>query len=129
MQLHQAALWIDHQEAHVFHVDPESFTVSTLRAPTHVLRHPRGQASPHHHPDDQGRFFAAVAQSLAGSESVLLLGPADAKLHFRDYVTAHAATLSFGIAGVETVDHPTNRQVAAFVRQYFAPASPTAPAR
>ena len=115
----KTAVWIDHHEAHIFHVDPETFTLSTVKAPGHTFRHPRGEAPPHNHPDDEPRFFAAVAQALGGSDGVLVLGPADEKLHFRDYVGAHASTLGFSVVGVETVDHPTDRQVAAFVRHYF----------
>ncbi len=119
MEIHRAAVWIDHREAHVFHVEPETFTTSLVSAPAHVLRHPRYEAQPHNHPQDEHRFFAAIAQSLAGVDSVLVMGPADEKLHFCDYVNAHSVMLTFGIVGVETVDHPTDRQLAAHVRQYF----------
>jgi len=49
----------------------------------------------------------------------LVLGPSTAKLHFRDYVLEHASTLHFTIVGVETVDHPTDKQLVAYVREYF----------
>ena len=115
------AVWIDHEEAHVFQVDAEAFTESVVHAPQHVLRHPRRQAPPHNHPDDERRFFDEVARALYGSAKVLIVGPSTAKLRFSDYVTEHASTLSFGVAGVETVDHPTDRQLAAYVRSYFLP--------
>ena len=120
---HHTALWIDHREAHVFRVEPEPFTEATIHAPEHSPRHPQREAPAHNHPDDEHRFFADVARKLRGSDTVLILGPSNAKLHFRDYVKAHASTLSFGVSGVETVDHPTNNQVAAFVREYFRPRS------
>ena len=130
MKPHQAALWIDHQEAHVFHVDPYTFTASLVRAPQHAPSSARNQALPHDHTDDEHDFFAEVAQSLAGSDSVLVVGPDDTKLHFRDYAETHASILSFAIAGIETVDHPTNKEVAAFVRRYFGDQRrPAAPAR
>jgi stalled ribosome rescue protein Dom34 len=114
-----AAVWIDHQKAHVFRVEAEVFAESIIRAPEHEARHPKREAHVHNHPDDEKRFFADVVHSLSGSGNVLIVGPSTAKLHFRDYVIAHASTVRFSIVGVETVDHPTDKQLAAYVRQYF----------
>jgi len=119
MSSRHSAVWIDHEKAHVFHVDAETFTESIVHAPQHVLRHPRREAPAHNHPDDKRRFFDEIARVLDGSAKVLIVGPSTAKLHFSDYVTKHASTLSFGVAGVETVDHPTDKQLAAYIRRYF----------
>jgi hypothetical protein len=119
MSSNHTAVWIDHREAQVFRVEPDSFDKLIVQAPHHELRHPQGEAELHNHPDDEHRFFAEVAKKLRGSNTVLILGPANAKLHFRDYVKAHASTLSFGVSGVETVDHPSDNQIVAFVREYF----------
>jgi hypothetical protein len=119
MGYRHTAVWIDHREAHVLSVEAETFTDTVIHAPEHVPRHPEREAPAHNHPDDEHRFFEQVAQSLRGATQILIVGPSLAKLHFRDYVLAHASTLSFGIAGVETVDHPTDKQLAAYVRQYF----------
>lgn len=113
------AVWIDHQKAHVFRVEPESFTEAIVHAPEHTPRHPQHEASPHNHPDDEKRFFHEVALAVGNVDKVLIMGPAQAKLHFRDYVTEHASTLKLTVAGVETVDYPTDKQVAAFVRKFF----------
>jgi hypothetical protein len=118
MSYRESAVWIDHQRAHIFRVGAAAFDQSTVYAPQHVPRHPQREAAPHNHPDDEGRFFSEVLQSLSGAETVLILGPSTAKLHFRDYLLAHP-TSKLRIAGVETVDHPTDNQVAAYVRQYF----------
>ena len=112
-------MWIDHQKAHVFRIEGEVFAESLIRAPQHVPRHPQREAQPHNHPDDEQHFFRDVVQALSGSDRVLIVGPSTAKLHFRDYLTAHASTAKLSIAGVETVDHPTDRQLVAFVRRYF----------
>ena len=123
------AIWIDEREAHVFHVDNESVKSAWARAPDHVLRHPRFEPALREPAQDDHRFFAAVAQSLAGAREVLVMGPSNVRFHFRDYIGARGATLSFRIVGVETVDRPTNKQVATFIRDYFAPVLlPAAPA-
>ena len=113
------AVWIDHQEARIFRVEEHTFAQSTVHAPEHVLRHPKRQASVHNHPDDERRFFSEIARSLMGSERVLVVGPSTAKLHFRDYVQSRESSLKLHIVGVETVDHPTDKQFAAYVREYF----------
>jgi hypothetical protein len=126
MSYRNAAVWIDHQKAHIFRVEAEVFADSIIRAPEHVPRHPQREAQPHNHPDDEQHFFREVAHSLSGSNGVLIVGPSTAKLHFRDYLLAHASTLKLSVVGVETVDHPTDNQLAAYVRQYFLARRPGA---
>ena len=127
MDRHHTAVWIDHQEAHVFEVDAETFSETTVKKPGHHRRHPRSEGPEHNHPDDEPRFFAALAAALSGSGPVLLMGPADEKLHFRDYVAAHASTLKLTIAGVETVDHPSDAQLVAYARKYLKAAERMVP--
>ena len=117
MSLYRTAVWIDDHEAHVFRVEAESFAELIV----HAAENPQREADAQLHPDDEQRFFAEVARRARGSDTLLILGPSNAKLHFRDYVKANASTLSFGIAGVETVAHPIDDQIVAFVREYFRP--------
>jgi stalled ribosome rescue protein Dom34 len=115
-----AAVWLDHHQARIFHVDLESFDEQTLRAPAHHLhRHPKGASESHAHPDDERRFFAEIAKALASSEEVLLLGPSTAKTAFVSYARDHVPGLAGKIAHVETVDHPTDKQIVARVRDHF----------
>ena len=127
MRTHMA-VWIDHTEARVFHVQPESpghaqpepIDEATVPSPQHLFhRHPKGRGDAKEHPDDANRFFHEVAQSLGGADTVLVLGPSSAKQEFLKYVQAHDRRLQEKIAGVETVDHPTDREIVAFARKYF----------
>jgi hypothetical protein len=115
------AVWIDGDEARIFHVDADRFDEATLLAPKHhVHRHPKGQLTrEHNHPDDEPRFFREVAQALAGAVAILIVGPSITKLHFLRYLKAKDPALESRIVGLETVDHPTDRQIAAQVRSYF----------
>jgi stalled ribosome rescue protein Dom34 len=124
--MRQMAVWIDHNEAKVFHVGATTFDESAVHSPNHhVHRHPQGEETrTHNHPDDEHRFFHAVAGALAGADSILLLGPSVTKLRFLRYVAKHDPTLEPHIVGVETADHPTDRQLVAHVRQYFHTAAP-----
>jgi stalled ribosome rescue protein Dom34 len=116
----QVAVWLDHHEARVFHIGRESFDESTLRASAHhVRRHPDRNAAERNHPDDAKRFFQDVARALDSGEEILVVGPSSAKLQFLRYAHAHDPGLEARIVGLETVDHPTDPQLAAFARHYF----------
>lgn len=120
MGYRHAAVWIDHHEARIFRIEPTSFVAAGLEAPPqHLLKHPRGAAEPKEHPDDAKRFFRDVARALDEADEVLVVGPSTAKLQFIRYVSKTVPTLEPRIVGVETVDHPTDRQLAAYARKYF----------
>jgi len=109
---------MDQHEARVFHVQAEGFDESTLHAPHHVFRHPKPQGD-RHHPEEEHRFFQELARALAGADEILVVGPATAKLHFFRYLHKNDHELEARIVGIETVDHPTDKQLAAYVRSYF----------
>ncbi len=114
------AVWLDHHEARIFYVDGENVDEQTLHASSHrVHRNPKRTATEHDHPDDAHHFFRDVARALVGVEQVLVVGPATAKLEFVRYARKHDPTVEARIVGVETVDHPTDRQLVAYSRHYF----------
>jgi stalled ribosome rescue protein Dom34 len=116
----RAAVWLDHHEARIFHVDLDGFDEQTLRAPAHHFhRHPKGPSEPHAHPDDERRFFEDVSRALSSADEILVLGPSTAKAQFLKYVEEHARALSSKVVGVETSDHPTDAQIVAHVRRHF----------
>ena len=119
--MRQFAVWLDHNEAKIFHVDAETFDEAKVHSPNHhVHRHPKDQETrTHNHPDDEHRFFHQIADVLSGADHILLLGPSVTKLHFLRWVQKHAAALEPRVVGVESADHPTDRQLVAHIRQYF----------
>src|SRR5580704_11801068 len=117
---HGAAVWIDHHEARVYHVAEGTFDEGTVKAPKHhVHRHPKGGTAEHNHPDDMQHFFADVARALEGAEKILVVGPSTAKLQFLKYAHQRAPKIEPHIVGVETVDHPTDAQLVAYIKRYF----------
>lgn len=122
----QMAVWMDHHEARIFHVDGQTFDEKTLDSATrHVHRHEKAaEVKTRNHPDDEHRYFAAIIHELAHAEKVLVLGPSVTKAQFVHYVKEHDAGLAAKVVGVESADHPTDRQIVAHVRQYFHVAAP-----
>ncbi|HVU04309.1 MAG TPA: hypothetical protein VHE30_21270 [Polyangiaceae bacterium] len=115
------AVWMDHHEAHVFHVDVAQPDDKIIQAPAHrVHRHPKGATAEHNHPEELHHFFKEVSSDLQGAERVLVVGPGTAKLQFIRYAHEHDPSLDPRIVGVETVDHPTDGQLVAYARRYFA---------
>jgi stalled ribosome rescue protein Dom34 len=116
----RAAVWLDHHEARIFHVDLDGFDERTLRAPTHhVHRHPKGPAEGHTHPADERHFFDDLAKALGTADEILLMGPSTAKSQFLAYLRDHARNLAGKVVGVETDDHPTDAQIVAHVKSHF----------
>jgi stalled ribosome rescue protein Dom34 len=114
------AVFLDHQEARIFHVALGNADESTVQSPHHhVRRHPKKGTDEHNHPDDDHHFYADVAHALEGTQQVLLLGPSTAKLEFFRYIHKHDPSLEKRIVGLETVDHPTDRQLLAHIKTYF----------
>ena len=124
--MNQMTVWMDGEEAQIFHVDPASVDQTTVRAPKHHLqRHPKDQATKSRsHPDDEQHFFREISKALSEASAILLVGPSMAKLHFLRYLQKHSPVIEARIVGVETADHPTAPQIVAHARAYFDVAAP-----
>jgi stalled ribosome rescue protein Dom34 len=120
MNNRHVALWIDHAEAKIFHVGDADFEKLKIEGPHHHVSH-RGEARSHgsSHPAEDQHFFHSAAAALKDCEEILVVGPGTAKLEFIKHVHKHDHALVNKIVGVETVDHPTEGQLVAFVRKYF----------
>jgi len=73
----------------------------------------------HGHVGADGDFFKQIAEALQGVREVLLTGPANAKIEFRDFCKHNAHAVDKAVVDVVTTDHPTDAQVVAMARQYF----------
>ena len=104
------AVWMDGEEAKVFHVRAKGFDEATVQSPEHSV---------HRRPKDPHRFFPELAGTLKDAERILVLGPSTAKLLFLRYLRKSAPALEARVVGLETADHPTDGQIAAHVRRYF----------
>ena len=63
-------------------------------------------------------YYEAVIACLRDAESILIFGPGEAKGELKKRL--EKSKLGERIAGIETADKMTDRQIAAKVRQYFA---------
>ena len=60
-----------------------------------------------------------VRKSIADAGAVLITGPANEKTKLVEHIRLHDPKLTKVIAGVETVDHPSDAQLVAYARKYL----------
>lgn len=118
-----AVVWIDHDEAHVIHFNPdeaEELKVHSKHRSGH-LHHKAGQLGDGRAPVDHD-YYGQVEQALAGAQEILIVGPANSKLELEKHMQKHAKALADCIIGVETVDHPSDGQLLDLARKFFTAA-------
>ncbi len=109
-----AAVWIDHDDAKIFHFDADDVRRTEVKAHHQHLKNHRDRAA---HGD--ASFLATVGRALAEAREVLVVGPGTAKLDLLRWMHAHDAVLEKKVVAVETLDHPTDPQLIAFARRSF----------
>ena len=120
-------LWIDHRQAVIVSLTDK--VEKTRRIISHMERHVRfsGGSQDVAAEDQRDRrftehlhkYYDKVVSSIRDADSILILGPGEAKEELRARLEREA--LGGRIAGVETVDKMTDGQLAARVRQHFSP--------
>ena len=115
-----AVVWIDHREARVFHFNPTDVDRLVLHPdnPTKHIHHKANSIGSGHAAEDEA-FLHGVAQAIADAGAVLITGPANAKTELIKHIHHHDPKLMKLIAGVETVDHPSDGELVAYARKYF----------
>jgi hypothetical protein len=123
----QGGLWIDHREAFVVFIGDDG--EKTKRIESGMEKHVRfsgGSSSEDGSADDQrdrqftshlNRYYDEVITYIRDAESILLLGPGEAKGELEKRLANKG--LDGRIVGIETADKMTDRQIAAKVRQHF----------
>ena len=129
----RAGLWIDHRKALVVAVTEKGEEISLViskvekqlrRSGDSPLKGPYEQQQV---PADDSRerkskaqlniYYDAVIACVRDAESILVFGPGEAKDELQKRLKR--SKLGGRIAGIETVDKMTDRQIAAKVRKYF----------
>lgn len=128
MHRYHAVVWLDHQDARIFFFDRHSVEEIDLatKTPDHHLHHSAGSISGKRAPGDQ-RFFHEIVEALKPATEWLFTGPGSAKLELVKHIHAHDHQLVDHVVGVETSDHPTDRQIVSHARAYFKAADTMRP--
>ena len=129
----KVGLWIDHRKAIVVTVTDKGEEIGLIisraeKQPRRSGDSPlKGPYEPYHVPaqDSLQRTFTehlniyydAVIASIRDAEAILIFGPGEAKGELKERLERHG--LGGRVAGVQTADRMTDRQIAAKVRQHF----------
>jgi stalled ribosome rescue protein Dom34 len=114
MTLFHAVVWIDHHSAIIQQFDPSEIVVEKIKDHRHYTRQHGDSVRTEH------EFFAEVCAALAEIPEVLVTGSHTANADFRRYVEKHRPALSAKLVGWEIVDKPTDGQLIAFAKRFFA---------
>jgi stalled ribosome rescue protein Dom34 len=125
---YHAVVWIDHREARVFHFSPSDVERLVLRPDNPTLHiHHKANSIGNGHAAEDHNYLHAVAQAVSDAGAVLITGPANAKTELVKHIHQHDPKLAGRVAGVETVDHPSDAALVAHARQYFRTADRMTP--
>jgi stalled ribosome rescue protein Dom34 len=120
MSHYHAVVWIDHQKATAWHFTATEQTNAVVHSQDpHQRVHSRKSAHGGHKSPADHKFFEEVAHALAGAHEILVIGPAQTKHEFANYLREHAPQLGRSIVAVENADHPTDAEVLAYARRHF----------
>jgi hypothetical protein len=125
-----AIVWIDHHEARVVHfnTDAAEQLVVHPHRPTRHIHHKANSRGSGHAAEDQN-FLHDVAAAISDAGAILIVGPASAKHELVKHIERHTPKLLERVAGVETLDHPTDGALLGYARKYFHAADRMAPQR
>ena len=112
MTTFHAVVWLDSAEAHVLMFDREHVEAQRIKSRSHH----KHQGKDAHDPN----FFPAVTAALAGAHEVLLTGPGATRNELRTWCDAHQPLIAKTIVESVAADHPSDGQLVALARQYFA---------
>ncbi len=120
MQHYHAVVWLDHTQARIFCFDRNSVEEIDIgtRTANHHIHHKKGSIAGKRQPEDQ-HFMHEVIEALQAAKEWLVMGPGTAKLELVKHVHNHDKHLSDRIVGVESSDHPSDKQIVAHARDYF----------
>ena len=123
MSFNHAIVWLDHSVAHVLHFNAAATDNKHISADSeHKKLHTKsGIPGSGHSPEDQ-KYYHEVAQALADTLEILIVGPSNAKLALMKHLQKHDPAIASKVVGMESADHPSDGQLLAYARQYFVKA-------
>jgi stalled ribosome rescue protein Dom34 len=123
-----AVVWIDHRAAQIFEFgadDVEHHRIAHHGAAHHIHNKAGSVGSGHAHEDQA--YLKAVGEALHAAGEILVTGAGQAKAELMNYLKTHAPQVAARVLGVETLDRPSDGEIVAFARKYFAGKDRTTP--
>ena len=122
MEHYHAVVWLDHRDARVFHVTTEDASERDVHAHNsseHQAAGHRDRGKSGKRPPVDKEYFEGIVKALGKSKEILVMGPADAKTEFVNWVESHHKDMKDRIIGVEAADHMSDYKVIQHARKFF----------
>ncbi len=120
MSLNHAVIWIDHKEAHVMFLSQDASEAEVIKTKsTHAHLHHKGGEVGSGKLALDAKYLHAVIEAVKESKEILIIGPGSAKLELIKHAHHHDQRIAENIVGVETVDHPSDKEILAYARKFF----------
>jgi stalled ribosome rescue protein Dom34 len=115
-----AIVWIDHSQAKVFHIglSGDDEVVLHPHMPVRHLHHKANSIGSGHTGFDK-EFLAQVMNAVSDAGEILVIGPAGAKSELAKFIREKHSNIGDRIVAVQAADHPTDRAIVAYAKQYF----------
>jgi stalled ribosome rescue protein Dom34 len=119
MSFNHVVVWLDHNEAHLIHFNPEHAESERIKTHgSHPHLHVKAAGGSGHAAENHA-YFHEITQALGDTQEILIVGPGLEKQALHKFISAKEAKLAGKIVGVETVDHPSDGQLLAYAKKYF----------
>jgi stalled ribosome rescue protein Dom34 len=120
MSLNHAVIWIDHKEAHIMFLSQDASEAEIIKTKsTHSHLHHKANEVGSGRVSLDVKYLHSVMQAVKESKEILILGPGSAKLELIKHAHQHDQQIAANIVGVETVDHPSDKEILAYARKFF----------
>jgi len=114
------AVWLDREQARIFHVDPERIEEETLTTPPRRLhsKNPK-RTNAEGEPRASKRFLREIARELAGAEEVVLTGPSTTKHELFQFLHKHDPSRGATVVGIESITDTSDGSFLRYAQRYF----------
>jgi len=120
MSFNHAVIWIDHKEAHVMFLSQDASEAEIIKTKsTHYHLHHKANEMGSGRLALDTKYLHSVIEAVKESKEILILGPGSAKLELIKHAHQHDQQIAANIVGVETVDHPSDKEILAYARKFF----------
>ncbi len=114
MPFYHAVVFVDHHCARIVQFGSEHTHEQKVNAHLHLRgQDERNERSKH-------EFLGKVCDGLIGVEEVLVVGGHTGISDFKHYAQKHRPAIALHIAGYAPVDHPSDNELVALARHWFA---------
>ena len=115
-----AVVWIDHLHARIFHLGL-SGTQEVILHPEMPTRHIHHKANSlgSGHVHESKEFLGHVLEAISDAGEILIIGPSGEKVELVKFIRDQNPKVAGRIVGVETTDHPSDREIIAYAKRHF----------